>query len=70
MSENDKLCPLLTRDDLVGCYGNKCGMWNEYLGCCGLIAQGLASSYDVPPRVAADIAERKRYAPWEGAKGV
>ena len=64
MSENDKLCPLLTRDDLVGCYGNKCGMWNEYLGCCGLIAQGLQNSYGIARKVAEDIAARKGYAAW------
>ena len=48
---NDKMCPILTigeyrneHQGLVGCFGDKCAMWNEHLACCGLIAK-------VEPRV-------------------
>ena len=51
MSETEKWCPLQTKGQLsprpVRCCGGECAMWNEYLGCCGLIAPGIALGQDI-----------------------
>ena len=67
---SEKVCTLLMiaracGDDSCGipCLKERCGQYNEYLGCCGLVAEGLLEGYAVSPKMAKDISKRIRFTP-------
>ena len=55
---NEKICPILLLALYLSvgggpgrlCMQDKCAWWNEHLGCCGLIAQGLLQGIQVVRR--------------------
>lgn len=51
---NKKLCPFLVLANTIGsgwpttfCEEIKCALWNDHLGCCGLVAIGMVQGIEI-----------------------
>ena len=64
---NKKMCPFLVIANNIGaqatlCLENVCALWNDHLGCCGLIATGIVQGIEIARQEMHDDGDVRDYA--------